>query len=210
MIGIVDYGMGNLRSVQKAFEYAGTRAVVLREAPDAAQCSGLVLPGVGAFGRAMENLTRTGMKQAVLDHLQAGKPFLGICLGLQLLFAASEENFGGDSVPGLGIVPGRVRRFGPDLKVPQIGWNQIHARKNDPLLAGIPDGCYVYFVHSYYVEPVDPAWVLTTTDYGPDFVSSISQGPVWGIQFHPEKSSDIGLTILRNFGEIVNDYHSRS
>ncbi len=210
MIGIVDYGMGNLRSVEKAFEKAGSPAVVLQEPDRFGDCSGLVLPGVGAFGRAVDNLTRAGMKRAVLDHLAAGKPFLGICLGLQLLFSESEENFGQDSVPGLGIVPGRVRRFGPDLKVPQIGWNQIHAVKNDPLLAGIPDKCYVYFVHSYYVEPTDADWVLTTTDYGPDFVSSVSKGPVWGIQFHPEKSSDIGLTILRNFGAIVDDYHPGS
>ncbi len=202
MIAIVDYGMGNLRSVQKAFEHAGFPAVVTSDQDKVAAASGVVLPGVGAFAQAMGNLNRTGLDQAVLGAIEQGKPFLGICLGLQLLFETSEETFGGGGpASGLGVLPGTVRRFAPGLKVPQIGWNQLEYPKRTPLFAGVPEGSYVYFVHSYYVDPADSTVAASTTEYGLSFVSSVAQDNVWAIQFHPEKSSRVGLRILHNFGE---------
>lgn len=204
MIAIIDYGAGNLRSVEKAFQHVGVPAAVTSKKEDIKNARGIVLPGVGAFGRAMENLHRSGLDEVVKEAIAGGKPFLGICLGLQLLFTESEEGFGGREFPrGLDILSGRVRRFPAGLKVPQIGWNQLHFRRRVPLFAGVEEGAYVYFVHSYYVEPADEAVVATTTDYGIDFVSSVAWKNVWAIQFHPEKSSRVGLRILRNFGEWV-------
>ncbi len=203
MIGIIDYGMGNLRSVQKAFEAAGQTAKLTQDPEEIQSFAGLVLPGVGAFGKAMENLNDLGLVPAIQNYIQAKKPFLGICLGLQLLFTASEESFGGEAISGLDIIAGRVVKFPPDLKIPQIGWNQIIANKESRLLKGVSRQAYVYFVHSYYVRPQNPSVTLTTTEYGISFVSSIALNNVYAIQFHPEKSSTVGLKILSNFGAII-------
>lgn len=200
-ITIIDYGMGNLRSVQKAFEHIGAGAVITADAGIVDKAPALVLPGVGAFGDAMRNLRDAGLDTAIHRTVEAGKPFLGICLGQQLMFEESEEM---GQHRGLGLLRGRVRRFrNGKLKVPHIGWNQIHIQRNDPILAGVPPESFAYFVHSYYVEPRDPDVILATTDYGIDFASIVCRDRMWGIQFHPEKSQDVGLRILRNFAGIV-------
>jgi glutamine amidotransferase len=193
--------MGNLRSVQKAFEHIGAQAIITADADVIDQSPAIVLPGVGAFGDAMRNLREAGLDAAIHRVVEAGKPFLGICLGQQLMFETSEEM---GQHQGLGLFRGRVRRF-PDgaLKVPHIGWNQIHIQRDDPLLASVAPESFTYFVHSYYVDPVDEGVVVTTTDYGIDFASIVGRDQVWGIQFHPEKSQDVGLRILENFVRIV-------
>jgi len=199
MIALVDYGMGNLRSVEKALQRVGGEVRMIRDAAPVAQADALVLPGVGAFGDCMKNLGRQGLVEPLKAFLCAGKPFLGICLGYQALFETSEENPG---VAGLGILPGRVVRFPADaaLKVPQIGWNRLRLRRPDcPLLRGLPEGAYVYFVHSYYPEPSNPVDVCTETDYGRPFASMVWRDRIFACQFHPEKSQDIGLKILENF-----------
>ena len=210
MIVIVDYGMGNLHSVQKGFERVGFPAQVTQDANLIRRAAGLVLPGVGAFKRAMENLHARDLEKPILQYLDSGKPFLGICLGLQLLFSESEE-FGSER--GLGVFKGRVVRFpasGSDawqsrepFKVPHMGWNAIQIRKQTPALEGIAEGTHFYFVHSYYPVPADSGIVATTTEYGLAFVSSVSQGKLYACQFHPEKSQSAGLKILKNFGRLV-------
>lgn len=206
MIAIIDYGMGNLRSVQKGFERVGCAAEVTRDAAAIERAAGVVLPGVGAFGACMDNLRAYGLVDVVRRVVERGTPFLGICLGLQLLFEESEE-FG--PVPGLGILRGRVVRFrdrdDPEFRIPHMGWNQIRARQPAPALRGIADGAFVYFVHSYYVEPADPAIIATTTDYDGEFVSAIARDNLFACQFHPEKSQRVGLEILRNFGATVTN-----
>ena len=199
MIIIIDYGMGNLRSVQKGFEKVGYDAVISSDPNEVRKADKVVLPGVGAFGDAMHNLREAGMIEAIEETVKAGTPFLGICLGLQLMFESSEE-FGLHK--GLGILPGHVKLFPPGLKIPHIGWNQAEIQKEDPILKDIPDGSSFYFVHSYYVEPSDPADITTLTEYGIRFASIASKDNVFGIQFHPEKSSAMGLRILKNFGEL--------
>lgn len=202
MIAIVDYGMGNLRSVQKGLERVGCRVEVTRDVAQILRADGVVLPGVGAFSACMENLRRFGlvepMRRVVLDK----KPFLGICLGFQLLFSESEE-FGPQK--GLDLFPGRVVGFPQEngLKVPHMGWNRIGKRKESPFLEGIADGAFVYFVHSYYVAPEDESVIATTTEYGTRFVSSIATDNLFACQFHPEKSQEIGLRILANFARFV-------
>ena len=196
MITIIDYGMGNLRSVQKAFERGGHPATITNRAGDVEQATRLVLPGVGAFGEAMENLRKGGLIAPLMSAVARGAPLLGICLGQQLLFSRSEEM--GDH-EGLGLLPGRVRRFPPSLRVPHIGWNQAHIQRPSSLLEGIPDKAFFYFVHSYYVEPADSTDTLTITDYGIDYASIVGRGHLFGVQFHPEKSQDLGLRILKNF-----------
>ena len=215
MIAIIDYGMGNLRSVQKAFESLGHDARLTRTPQVMSDASHVVLPGVGAFGDCMANLDRYGLIEPIRRVIQSGKPFLGICLGLQLLFTESEE-FGIHQ--GLGIVRGFVKRFpfspspqvngsaaapGPTgaLKVPHMGWNAIRITRPSPPLIGIETGAFVYFVHSYYVEPEDPAVVCTETDYGVPFVSGIRRDNLFACQFHPEKSQTVGLRIIRNFAQ---------
>jgi glutamine amidotransferase len=209
-LAIIDYGMGNLRSVQKALERVGAQADIIT-APAAAQgAAGLVLPGVGAFGQAMERLCRDGFDTLVKDWIAAGRPFLGICLGLQLMFSESEE-FG--PVAGLGIVPGRVVRFSgpayeshdgePGLKVPHIGWNGLRVVRPHPVVAGLPDGAMAYFVHSYFCVPDDPDWTAITTDHGLDFTCAIARANLFASQFHPEKSGDVGLRMLTNFVGLV-------
>ena len=210
MIVIVDYGMGNLHSVQKGFERVGFPAQVTHDSNVILQAAGLVLPGVGAFKKAMENLHARDLEKPILRYLESGKPFLGICLGLQLLFSESEE-FGSER--GLGIFKGKVVRFpapgsaawqnGESLKVPHMGWNAVSLCKQTPVLEGIADRAYFYFVHSYYPVPADSGIVATTTDYGISFVSSVSRGKLYACQFHPEKSQSAGLRILKNFGSLV-------
>ncbi|HXG51203.1 MAG TPA: imidazole glycerol phosphate synthase subunit HisH [candidate division Zixibacteria bacterium] len=201
MIAIVDYGMGNLRSVQKGFEHVGVEARITREAARIAEARGVVLPGVGAFPACMENLARFGLVEAIREVVRGKKPFLGICLGFQLLFSESEE-FGPQK--GLDLFPGRVVGFRPDgLKVPHMGWNSIEKKLDSPFLEGIRSGDFVYFVHSFYVDPADPSIVATTTDYGIRFASSIATDHLFACQFHPEKSQELGLRILANFGRFV-------
>jgi len=201
-VAIIDYGMGNLRSVQKGLERAGFPAEVTRDSERIEAAAGVVLPGVGAFGACMDNLRSFGLIDTVRRVVERGTPFLGICLGMQLLFEESEE-FG--RVPGLGIFPGRVVRFTdqPDLKVPHMGWNQIRKQQDLPHLRGIDDGAFVYFVHSYYVVPADPALTATSTAYGIEFASAVARDNVFATQYHPEKSQAVGLKILENFGRIV-------
>lgn len=200
MIAIVDYGMGNLRSVQRAFEYVGAKAVVTAHQETIESAAAVVLPGVGAFGKAMSNLERAGLADVIRQVIAQGRPFLGICLGLQLLFEESEEM---GQHRGLGVFGGKVKRFEIGYKVPHIGWNQIHIQRASPLLEGVADGSYAYFVHSYHVAPADPEIVLTTTDYEIDYASIVGRDNVFGIQFHPEKSQAVGLRILRNFTALV-------
>lgn len=203
MIAVIDYGMGNLRSVHKALEAVGYRAIVTRDPKMIEKASHLVLPGVGAFGDCMANLHRYDLVSPIREAVLQGKPFLGICLGLQVLFTESEE-FG--SHRGLDLIRGTVKRFpragsgGQSLKIPHMGWNTIAIRRQSPLLDGIDEGSFVYFVHSYYVEPQDPMVVATTTEYGMPFTSSVWKENIFAAQFHPEKSQRIGLKILRNFG----------
>lgn len=189
--------MGNLRSVEKAVEAAGGRPMISGD-PNVVRKGGrLILPGVGAFGDAMENLRNHNLDSAIREAVVAGKPFLGLCLGLQLLFTQSEE-FG--SHEGLDLIPGRVRKLDdPGLRVPHVGWNQIEGDRPDPLLKDIPEGSYFYFVHSFYVEPEKAEDVLRLTDYGHRFCSIAGRGNVWGAQFHPEKSQDSGKKLLQNF-----------
>jgi glutamine amidotransferase len=202
MIAIIDYGMGNLRSVQKGFEHVGFQADVTRDVAKITSAHGVVLPGVGAFQACMENLGRFGLIQPIREVVSQKKPFLGICLGFQLLFSESEE-FGKQK--GLDLFPGKVVGFHANngLKVPHMGWNGIEKKKASPFLEGIGSGDYVYFVHSFYVVPDDPSVIATTTDYGSAFVSSIATDHLFACQFHPEKSQEIGLRILANFGRFV-------
>lgn len=206
MIGIIDYGMGNLRSVQKALELLGHEACIVRDPADVSAMDRLILPGIGAFDDAMRNLRVGGFVEPILAFIDSGRPFLGICLGLHLLFERSEE--GAAEEPGLGVLPGRVVRFRPTnhaMKVPHMGWNALHfdqSRAACPLLTELSSGCYVYFVHSYYVRPDDEAVVLTRTDYDGWFCSSVGVGNVFATQFHPEKSQRVGLTMLRNFARM--------
>ena len=202
MIAIIDYGMGNLRSVQKAFQKVGAEAVVTDEREIIESARAVVLPGVGAFGDAMTNLRSQGLVETIERVVERGTPFLGICLGLQLFFEESDEM---GLHQGLGLFPGRVRRFDVGLKVPHIGWNQVHIRRQNPLLDGLADDSYAYFVHSYYVEPNEDDDILATTDYGLDFASIVGRGNVFGIQFHPEKSQDVGIRILSNFVAVIEE-----
>lgn len=200
MIAIIDYGMGNLRSVQKGFEKVGYTAEIVTTPEDILKADGVVLPGVGAFGDAMEHLREEGFIEAIHQVVDRGTPFLGICLGLQLLFEESEE---WGIHKGLALFPGRVRRFEQGLKIPHMGWNQAEIQKESPILKGIPDKSAFYFVHSYYVDAAEDVTV-TLTDYGIPFTSIAGRDNVFGIQFHPEKSSSLGLKILENFGGLVS------
>ena len=201
MIAVVDYGMGNLRSVAKALERVGADVEVTSDPERIEDADGVVLPGVGAFGKCMENLVAAGLEGSVRDAAKSGKPFLGVCVGMQILFEESEE-FG--PVRGLGILPGRVKKFmprDPSQKVPHMGWNTLDLRNRVPALRGIADGAYVYFVHSYYVETDDQTLVASTTPYGVSFASSVARGNLFATQFHPEKSQAVGLKMLANFAE---------
>ncbi len=199
MVLILDYGMSNLRSVSKALEKLGGRVKISSDPQELQRADKVILPGVGAFGDAMIELTKRSLVTPIRNFIESGKPFFGICLGLQLLFDFSEENPG---VQGMGILPGKVVRFSnaPRLKIPHMGWNQIHIKKRScPLLSGIEDQSFVYFVHSYYVKPERSDIVLAESDYGDAFTAMVWKGNLYGSQFHPEKSQDTGLKILENF-----------
>ncbi len=199
MLHIVDYGMGNLRSVQKAFETLGVEAAITTNPRDLATAEHVVLPGVGAFRDAIAELKRLDFVPAIRDAVASGKPFLGICLGLQLLFDVGYED---GEYEGLGIVPGKVVRFAPQpgLKVPHMGWNSLNLQQPaHPMLAGIAPGSHVYFVHSYYIVPTDSTVIAATSHHGSEFVAMIAQGNLAATQFHPEKSQKVGLQLLQNF-----------
>ncbi len=211
-IAIIDYGMGNLRSVEKALQRVGAEAGIIDSPEAAARAKGLVLPGVGAFGQAMDRLSEAGLDRVVREWLAADRPFLGICLGLQLLFTESEE-FG--PVRGLDLVPGRVVRFRgkqyeqqgdkPGLKVPHMGWNSLEVAKPHPVVANLPPGAMAYFVHSYYCVPDDAEWTTVVTEHGIEFTSAVSRRNMFASQFHPEKSGDVGLQMLTNFVGLVEE-----
>ncbi|ABL00653.1 imidazole glycerol phosphate synthase subunit HisH [Pelobacter propionicus] len=203
MIAIIDYGMGNLRSVQKGFERVGVEAVVTDDPRLILEADKIVLPGVGAFRDCMRNLEQAGFVEPILKVISDGRPFLGICVGMQLLFSDSSE-FG--LYAGLNVIPGHVLRFpegmregGELLKVPHMGWNQLNIRRRPPAFEGIEEGTNVYFVHSYYVKPDDDGVVATTTGYGSEFCSAVWKDNIVATQFHPEKSQHAGLSILKNF-----------
>ena len=206
MIAIVDYGMGNLRSVQKAFEHVGAIARIVTRPEQLADATKVVLPGVGAFRDAMIHLRERGLVEPVIEAARSGRPFLGICLGLQLIFDVSYED---GEFRGLGIVPGRVVRFdfsklpqGRELKVPHMGWNQVQWNRTCPLTEGLPTGRHFYFVHSYYVEPADSSVSYGLCNYGYDFTAMIWRDNLYATQFHPEKSQKVGLAMLKNFAAL--------
>lgn len=198
MIAIIDYGMGNLRSVQKALEKVGATAKITQDSNVIQDADKVILPGVGAMQPAMEKLTELDLISAIQSVIKLKKPFLGICLGFQLLFESSTE---GGNTEGLGILKGRVERFSK-LKIPQIGWNQLHIKNGSPILKNIEDSANVYFCHSYFVIPSDSDVIAATTDYSFEFTSVVCKNNVFGVQFHPEKSQAVGLQILRNFSEL--------
>jgi glutamine amidotransferase len=197
---IVDYGMANLRSVQKAFEKLGHSAQITGDPNLVGEADKLVLPGVGAFRDAITKLNETGLTEPICDHIRAGKPFLGICLGLQLLFTKSYED---GEYAGLNLIPGEVVRFRalPGLKVPHMGWNQLRIQRQPPALRDVPDGSSVYFVHSYYVVPKDANIIAAETDYPTPFTSAIWRDNIFATQFHPEKSQAVGLSMLKGFAD---------
>lgn len=201
MVTIIDYGMGNLHSVSKALEKAGAKVKISGEAKYILKAEKLVLPGVGAFKEAMQELKKRGLINAIINYLGQKRPFLGLCLGLQLLFEESEE---GGRVKGLGILAGRVKKFSfplsKKLKIPHMGWNQMEIKNTTSvILRGIANKSYMYFVHSYYVEPKDKNIIVATTDYGISFTSVIRKNNIYALQCHPEKSQELGLKILENF-----------
>ncbi len=198
MIAIIDYGAGNIGSVKKAVEYAGGEAVVTADHETIRTADGIIFPGVGAFGDAMRQLEAKGLCGIIRECIESGRPFLGICLGMQMLFERSEEAPG---VAGLGVLGGDIVRFAPDmgLKVPHIGWNSIDYDRDCPLFAGLPEKPYVYFVHSYYLKAKDEGCVSARADYGHAFHAAVWRGSCFATQFHPEKSGQVGLTMLKNF-----------
>ena len=203
MIAVIDYGIGNLKSVVKAFQYLEIPVRLTASRRDIEKARGVVLPGVGAFGEGMRNLQQREMVSLLKDLAAGGVPLLGICLGMQLLFAESAESPG---VSGLGLVDGRVERFKSKEvnKIPHMGWNQVRQCQQDPLFKGVKDNSYFYFVHSYYVDNSDSEAVLGTTCYGDrEFISVVHRKNIWGFQCHPEKSSDLGLLVLKNFSEVI-------
>ena len=200
MIAIIDYGMGNLRSVEKGFLKVGVDAKVVTDSKAVDNADAVVLPGVGAFRDCMKNLEEMSLTEPILRSIQKGKPYLGICLGLQVLFTESEE-FGIHK--GFDILKGKVVRFQINLKVPHMGWNNAKIQRRPPIFDGIQDEAFFYFVHSYYVVPDDNNIVATTTDYGITFASMVWKENIFATQFHPEKSQETGLKILKNFGDFV-------
>ncbi len=200
MIAVLDYGIGNLRSAEKALQHLGVDAALTTDPAVARQAAGVVLPGVGAFGRCMEQLRESGLEPVVHEAVEAGKPFLGICVGMQMLFDSSEEAPG---CKGLGIIPGEVRRLPVTTeRLPHMGWNTVKIRTGSVLFDGIDDGSWLYFVHSYAPVPDDEAVTAATTEYAGTVVAAVEQGRVWATQFHPEKSAANGLRLLKNFAEV--------
>ena len=201
MIALIDYDAGNIKSVEKALELLGEQVMLTRDREELLAADKVILPGVGCFGDAMENLNRFGLVPVIHEIVDRGTPFLGICLGLQLLFERSEESPGAS---GLGILKGEILRI-PDqagLKITHMGWNSLHLQNDGRLFRGIPEQSYVYFVHSYYLKAADPSIVKATTDYSTCIHASVEQGNVFACQFHPEKSSDVGLAMLKNFASL--------
>ena len=201
MIAILDYDAGNIKSVEKALQKLGQEVIITRDAEEILSADKVILPGVGAFGDAMNNLRKYGLDQVIYQVVENKTPFLGICLGLQLLFEKSDESVG---AKGLGILQGEICRI-PDkegLKIPHMGWNSLHLQNDGRLFAGLPEDSYVYFVHSYYLKAEDESIVKATTEYSTHIHASVEQGNVFACQFHPEKSSDVGLQILKNFVEL--------
>ena len=201
MIAIIDYGAGNLQSVKKALDFIGAENVITNDPKVILSADKILLPGVGSFGDAMDSMAKSGLVEIVKECALSGKSFLGICLGLQLLFEESEESPG---VKGLGIFKGKIKRFPNDmgLKIPHIGWNSLEIKQKDGIFKGIPENAYVYFVHSYYLHAEDENDIATVTNYGIDFHSAVGKNNVFATQFHPEKSGDVGLQILRNFASM--------
>lgn len=201
MIAIIDYGMGNLHSAAKAFSTLGSEVIVTAERDVIARADKVVLPGVGAFGDCMRNLEQSGLVDVIHSVISRDIPFLGICVGLQLLFEGSEEDPG---VAGLGIFPGMVKKIAaPGLKVPHMGWNELTLQTPSPLFDQVPSPAFVYFVHSYHAVPTDPALITAVTTYGETVTAAVGKGNVQAVQFHPEKSSSVGLRLLANFKEMV-------
>ena len=200
MIGIIDYDAGNIKSVEKALQYLGQETVVSRDPQVLLKADKVILPGVGSFGDAMENLKKYGLVPVIHEIVEKGTPFLGICLGLQLLFESSDETPG---VEGLGILKGKILRIppSPGLKIPHMGWNKLELRSPSPLLEGA-EGEYVYFVHSFHAEPEDRSIITSVCDYGMEVTASVGRGKVQAFQFHPEKSSRVGMRLLKNFVEL--------
>lgn len=197
MIAVIDYGLGNLRSVSKALEKAGAKTKVTNSPKVISKAEAIVFPGVGAFSKGMENLRKLKILKTITDSIKSGKPFLGLCLGLQLLFTESEE-YGNHK--GFSIIKGKVKRFMGKVKIPHMGWNQVKfTGQHADLFKGVNKGNYFYFVHSYYVEPEDKSIITTRTDYGIEFASSIQKNNIYGLQFHPEKSGELGQRVLENF-----------
>lgn len=203
MIAIIDYGAGNIQSVNKALAHIGCEAFITRDKDKILKADGAVLPGVGSFGDTMDTMTEYGIKDTVIEYAKSGKPFLGICLGLQLLFPKSEES---PDANGLGIFDGSITKIpsGEGLKIPHIGWNSLDIKKSDGLFKGIGKNPYVYFVHSYFLNASDKSIVSAQTEYGVTIDAAVEKGNVYATQFHPEKSGETGLKILRNFADIVN------
>ena len=201
MIGIIDYDAGNIRSVEKALSYLGEKTVVSRDPDILKSVDKVILPGVGSFGQAMENLHRYELVPVIRDMIEDGKPFFGICLGLQLLFESSEESPGAE---GLGILKGKILKIpsSPGLKIPHMGWNSLQLQNNGRLFRNIPQDTYVYFVHSYYLQAQEPEIVKAVTGYGTEIHASVEKDNVFACQFHPEKSGKYGLEILKNFAEL--------
>ena len=196
MIVIVDYGVGNLYNIKNALDFLGIENAIVDDPSRIAGAGHVILPGVGAFRPAMERLRKAGMEDVVRERIAAGCPFLGICVGMELMFDESEED---GRHEGLGLIGGRVVRFSHDLKIPQIGWNKVAHQREDPLLEGIPDGSYFYFVHSYHAALTDDGDALGMTEYGVPFPAIVRRDNMWGVQFHPEKSQNPGLRLLKNF-----------
>lgn len=203
MIAIIDYGAGNIQSVSKALAHIGCEAFITRDKDKILKADGAVLPGVGSFGDTMDTMNEYGIKDTVIEYTNSGKPFLGICLGLQLLFRKSEES---PDAKGLGIFDGSITKIpsGEGLKIPHIGWNSLDIKKSDGLFKGIGKNPYVYFVHSYFLNASDKSIVSAQTEYGVTIDAAVEKGNVFATQFHPEKSGETGLKILRNFADIVN------
>lgn len=203
MIAIIDYGAGNIQSVSKALVHIGCEAFITRDKDKILKADGAVLPGVGSFGDTMDSMIKYGIKDTVIEYTKSGKPFLGICLGLQLLFPKSEES---PDAEGLGIFDGSITKIpsGEGLKIPHIGWNSLDIKKNDGLFKGIGKNPYVYFVHSYFLNASDKSIVSAQTEYGVTIDAAVEKGNIFATQFHPEKSGETGLKILRNFADIVN------
>lgn len=201
MIAIIDYDAGNLKSVEKALKFLGEEICVSRDPEVLSRADKVILPGVGAFGDAMEKLTQYGLVPVIRKIAQSGTPFLGICLGLQLMFDGSDESPG---VEGLHLLPGRIRKIpaGEGLKIPHMGWNSLEIKPGSRLFAGVPEGAFVYFVHSFYLEAEEEAIVAATTEYGVTIHAAVEAGNLFACQFHPEKSSETGMRILKNFAEM--------